>query len=388
MAIYNILNIADIHFGAMKPDQLLYELEIIDEFIEQFGESLDMIVINGDYWDSKMGLYTKSAIAGIKWMTDLVTKCNYKNIHVVIYKGTISHDDDQLEVFRSLEDSFPRFTIINENTYMKFKDLNLLFLPDENMNLDDYYMKYLDNYVREKEDIDIAFFHGNADFVMKSFMTQESELDSHNSVLFEYDFWNKMVKGPLIAGHWHTYMKKGNWYYVGSYSRWKFGEEDPKGALLVSYNTDTSEYFTYRIINDRCPQYKAYQIPTKLYNSVEEYITIIEKIREDISSDENLNVKIEILITDNKAENDAYIQLIKESFLGNKKVKIVLKNKVEIEKRKAKRDEEIVHNQRFDFIIKGGLSEAEKFQRFILEKYGESVPLDFIEKTISKLKSK
>lgn len=385
MAVYNILNIADLHFGAIKPDQLLYELEIIDEFIEQAQDILDLVIINGDYWDSKMGLYTKSAIAGIKWITDLVTKCNYMNIHVIMYKGTISHDDDQLEVFRSLEESMKRFTIITENTFMKFKEMNLLFLPDEIMSLDDYYMKYINNYLKN-DGIDIAFFHGNADFILKSFLSQESELDNFNSVLFEYDFWNKIVKGPMIAGHWHTYMNKGSWYYVGSYSRWKYGEEDPKGALFVSYNTETNEYFTERIINHRAHQYKSYSIPTKLYTSVEEYITIIDKIRNEIESTENLNIRIDILITDEKKENDAFIQLIKDSFLNNKRVKVAIKNKLAIEQRKAKKEEEKKEIAQYDFVTSGKLSEAEIIQRYILNKYGEEIPIEFIQKSIDKVK--
>lgn len=386
--VYNILNIADIHFGAMKPDQLLYELEIIDEFIEEAHDIIDMIIINGDYWDSKLGLYSKSAIAGINWITELVTKCNYKNIQVVIYKGTLSHDDDQLEIFRSLEESMKRFTVITENTFMKIENgPNLLFLPDENMNLDEYYIKYIDNYLRN-EDIHIGFFHGNADFVMKNFMTQESELNSVNSVMFEYDYWNKIIKGPMIAGHWHTYMQKGNWYYVGSYSRWKYGEEDPKGALFLSYNTDTNEWFTERIINYRAPQYLSYTIATELYNSVEDYLAIIEKIRVSLEEIVDLHVKIEILITDDKQENDSYIQLIKDSFVGNKRTKITIKNKIEKDKREVKKQEERKEIAKYGFIMDGGLSESEIFQRFILSKYDEEIPLEFIEKTINKIMKK
>ena len=60
------------------------------------------------------------------------------------------------------------------------------------------------------------------------------------------DFAN--CRGPIIAGHVHVPgCFNSHFYYSGSPIRYKFGEEEPKGILLVYYNLDNGFYYPHLI---------------------------------------------------------------------------------------------------------------------------------------------
>src|SRR5699024_6790585 len=53
-------------------------------------------------------------------------------------------------------------------------------------------------------------------------------------------------RGPIISGHVHTGgCFNSYFYYTGSPLRWKYGEEETKGFLVVLYNLDTREHYTH-----------------------------------------------------------------------------------------------------------------------------------------------
>ena len=49
---YNILAIADIHWGAMDPDEMYNNLQYFLDFIRMKGD-IDLVVICGDYFNMK-----------------------------------------------------------------------------------------------------------------------------------------------------------------------------------------------------------------------------------------------------------------------------------------------------------------------------------------------
>ena len=57
---YNIMTLADIHWDAFDIQQQADEMQLPLEFIRSFP-NLDLVVIAGDYFDTKLSLNSKAA---------------------------------------------------------------------------------------------------------------------------------------------------------------------------------------------------------------------------------------------------------------------------------------------------------------------------------------
>jgi len=383
--IYDIINFCDLHWGAFDINQLSDNLVIVEEFILNY-DNIDLVVIPGDYFDMKLPLNSRAAILAVGWLHKFLDICQSKKVKKVrIVKGTTEHDNDQLEVFRSLEDENGFFKIFNENTVEEtLPGLVCIYCPDETIATEEYKMKYIDNIYRN--DINIGFFHGSFDTVLPDIVTQLSKENSLKNVIFEYDFWKRLIKGPLISGHWHD----GNIYehliYLGSYDRWHFNEEEPKGFGFIRYNTDTEEYFYKKIVNINAPLYITYTIFSNLYKSIDDYNKLIKDIDDRINSISDIKLKIRIVINimDDKPENESLFLGLKHYYINNSIVKIVIKNKLQKEKKKEQKKKNYDIKNEFGFVLDKRIPLSEKIQNFILLTKSKSFELDKIEKVINK----
>jgi len=112
-------------------------------------------------------------------------------------------------------------------------DLNILYIPDEyNHNATDTYDEVL---VRMKElnltEVDIAIMHGQFHYQLPM-ITLESSHDENN--------YNDIVKYHISIGHIHRHSVNGKILAQGSFDRLVHGEEEPKGAMVVTINKITN----------------------------------------------------------------------------------------------------------------------------------------------------
>lgn len=376
---YNIIVLADLHWGAIDPNFQYDNLESVFLFLEEF-KNTDMIVIAGDYFDSKLPLNSTAAILSVQWLNRLyeeAPKYGVKKIRII--KGTEDHDNNQLEVFRSLEDNKGYFRFFNENTYEEtLESLGCIYCPDENINAKEYKEIYTDNILK---DINIGFFHGSFDVVLPDIVVQLSEETSARSIIYEYNFWSKFIKGPMISGHWHNGCELKSLIYVGSYDRWTFNEEETKGFGFIQIDTETNEYFYKKIENVNAPLYITYDIKTHMYHSIEDYNFLIKRINEELEKNKNQNIHIRIVIniTNQNPDNDVFINSIRKFFINNKLVKVTVKNKLKKEKEEesVKKNKEV--KSKFGFILDKSLTEAQKIQEFIMTTKNKDIPIDIIE---------
>ena len=85
---------------------------------------------------------------------------------------------------------------------------------------------------------DMCFMHGTIEGAVYGNNTKEGRLFKIND--FRY------CLGPIISGHVHTGGCFNQcFYYTGSALRYRHGEENPKGFLLVLYNMDTRKYYVH-----------------------------------------------------------------------------------------------------------------------------------------------
>lgn len=382
--IYKIAAISDIHWGVIDPNLQMRYLEFFREFLYLHGNDIDLLVILGDYFDSKLSLNSSQALISNEWFHSILDLCEKNSIVLRLVQGTNSHDNDQLEVFSPLENDF--FKIIFSTTVEEtLPDLTCVYCPDELLQTSIYEDTYLDEILQRK---DIGFFHGSFDVVYGRLLESKPTILDKNNVVFRYELWNKTINGPMIAGHWHDGKTYDDLYYCGSPFRYAFDEEEPKGFLLIQYDTESKEYGVGRILNPISPEYITYEIYTNMYQTKEDYQKAIEDIRKVLQGFESYKyhilskLRVLIYILDEKTENDILLSSLRGEFSQNRNVKITVKNKLKDKKTKERKEISKKREEQFQFIYnKDAKKVHEIIHDFILETSPENVniPIEFIE---------
>ena len=310
----------------------------------------------------------------------------YNKFKIRIVLGTKAHDYDQLDIFDCFEDE--NFKIFRVNTSEEtLPDLWAIYCPDENIINMEYMETYIDNITKD-DGYNIGFFHGNFDVVMLDIPTQETEIQSINNVIFEYELWDKIIHGPIIAGHWHTHREFNKLTYVGSFSRFGFGEEEPKGFLVTEINTETNLYNHTFIENENAQIYKSYILNTQVFPTIDDYSKILNHITEEMTTNADMKVRVRIDLFDDSPLTKKFVDFTKNYFTNSRRVKISINNKYMTKKKKEAEIEKHEELSIYDFIEDRNLSPDMKIQKFINDKYGVKIPIEFIKRYTGKINMK
>lgn len=370
--IFNILTLADLHWGSMEARVHASHYEFIFDFIELFNEGIDLIVLAGDYWDSRIMLNSEIASTGTNWLERLLSnakKYGVKKIRMI--RGTKEHDNDQLEPLRCMEDG-DFFRIFIENTFEEtLPGLRVIYCPEENMKHNEYIDKYSGNIAKFPN---IGFFHGNLDAIMPSIARKDA--DKTNTLIYQYQYWHELIQGPMIAGHWHIGQEYQRWIYVGTPDCWEFGQDDEKGVGFLSYNIEENSYFYHKITNPIANIYEEFIVDTSFHECIEDYQDIInlidKKINEFKNSGKKFKIKITIRITDEKEQNERLISHLKLYYSGMKHVKIAIKDKLQKKRKNEERKRHEELRKKYHYIKDPNLSKSEIIRQHILSKHEES----------------
>lgn len=383
---YNIMCVSDIHWGVISPDEQEKSLEFIFTFLDAYGKNIDLIVLAGDYWDSKLSLNSQEAIKSVKWFHRLLWVCEMYSITLRMFQGTMDHDNDQLEVFFPLQNDF--FKIFMKTTVEEsLPGLVCCYCPDEQIQTDEYEIKYINEILKMK---DIGFFHGSFDLVLGESLMKKPEIIGKNNVIYRYKLWSSQIKGPLISGHWHDGKQYEELYYVGSPFRWEFKEDEEKGFLFIQYDTEDNNYYIQKIINPLAAKYLTYEVYSNLFEDKDDYVDIIQDIQGIIKQlDESFTkdkLRILVYIVDEKPENDVFLSALRQEIINHKNCKITIKNKLKNKKKKETKKHIEDEKKRVGFIFDKDKKRANIIQEFIrVNSDNENdVPIEFIEKNIKK----
>lgn len=359
MSIYIGSHIADIHVGAMDPDDLLFQIK--SAYIKQLRKlpKLDYIIIHGDTYDHKLGLDSKHSKCAFKIMDEITDLALDKGAKVRIIEGTDSHDGSQIENFMMYQKKLD-FRIIRTVTeeYL-FEDFRVLYIPEEYMgNPKKYYAPYFE----EDDRYNMIFGHGQVKET--SFMKQESELSKLDSPIFDVIEFNRICKGPIILGHIHTMMNLYNSvFYPGSFDCWCQGEEHRKGTLLSVYNTDNpSKFIVTPIYNRLARKYK-----TKFINNIIEKYEVEEVYQAILDFIKVKNIyKLRLKVTDTSVpEVSAKIAILKSMISNNKKIDLVIESLMI--NREEEEQKQIV--EEYNYLFDNSLGLEEKVQLFIKNEF-------------------
>ena len=383
--IYKFIVLADIHWGAMHHKNMYNNLELVLEFIRQMKNNIDFVVIAGDYFDCRLQLNSKTALSAVRWFDKLIQTCKKSNVKKVrMIKGTREHDNDQLEVFRApyeSEDGFFKLYNTTESEEL-LPDLLCVFCPDENMNLKDYHQTYYSKFMPNPS---IGFFHGNFDSILPEIEYNRIQENNLPTMIYEYEKFSRVIKGPLISGHWHVKNEYKSLYYVGSYDRWKFNEEEDKGFIYGEINTESDEYFIHRVRNPLARQYKTLIINSDECYSPEHFARLLDMIHDEIKKDSEVMLRVSYLLTNSNEEALINFTLFQKQVAVIRQLRLDLKDLVKRNTKKEKKKQVELEASKYHYIFDPSFTNiSEIIHKFILDSKNVDIPSSTIEKYINK----
>lgn len=374
--IYRIAFEADKHWGAMRPEEQYRSSYILKKFLAEFP--IDLYINLGDFFDTKLLLNSKASIYAVRDFTEKVQICASRGIPVRAIKGTRSHDYDQWDIFDNLAHNplynfkyFKRCTV--EET---LPGLNIWYAPEENMSFSDYMSLYRD-VLLDEECINLGAFHGSFDAVMPS-IALELANSTGTTLVFNYNDCANIVKGPMVAGHWHNGETFGDLAYVGSYDRWTFGEDNIKGFAIYEYNTDTHEYRWIKVPNILAANYKTFDLYTSNYPDSETYKALMDLIDEELNRDPDIQIRISIKINEERPDTDAQLDNLKFHFANERRVHFTLVNQIKKDQKKKKREANQRLESAYSYVRDNSIDIAEKIARYIKQVLGHTYSNDEI----------
>lgn len=344
------VDIADIHFGAINPE-IQYNI-LKEQFLNKIVNiNFNILSLNGDLFDHKFVANSEAIMYAIKFVDECVNICRLKNATLIILHGTMHHDANQLKLFyHYLGDNTVDIRIVEEVKFEYVQGAKILCIP-ELYGKDEEYYKQLLYYSGEYDSVRM---HGTIKNAV--YGANEETLKSDKAPVFGSNTF-RFCRGPIISGHVHTPgCFESNMYYCGTPIRYKFGEEEEKGFIVLFHNLDTHQHFVHfePIMSFR---YDTINLDDMVNKDPREVIAHIKNLQS--SGIDNIRVEFTIYNEDN-------INIIKNYYKNNSSIKIKAENN-----HIAKENKEALEKyQEYNYILDPKLSEYEILSRYINQQKG------------------
>lgn len=371
--------ISDIHIGSKNIENLYEEYKKI--FIENLKkDNVDFVIICGDYFDHKLFLNEKDSAYAYAMMVDIIEATN-KDTKIRLVYGTESHECNQYEIISKLSTIYNRDIKVIKYVTDEFlyQDLHILYLPEEHLhNKDEYYSKYFEN----DKTYDYIFGHGVIREAMKEAATQiETQSKKRKTVpVFSTAELRRICKGETYFGHYHVNCDMDDVFYIGSFSRWQFGEEEAKGFYKIICDTTKNKYKHEFIENSMAPVYKtiSFGYENKVFESHDDMEKSLNRI-DDIFKDNILDhVRFVFNIPSDYEDPEFLMLYLKERYKFNNNVKLEITNGYIDMKRKQQKEEVKKENDKYSFIFDRSMSLEDKTSYFIKIEYNRDISSDII----------
>ena len=347
------VHIADLHFGSFDPKKQ-YDI-LMEQFLTPISQlpKIDIISIDGDTFDHKVMSNSDTALYATKFVDNLVHLSIEKNATLIILAGTYSHDFDQLKLFYHYMDHQQNLgadiRVITNIQFEFIKGARVLMIPELNGLEESMYQKFL----FQSGWYDTAFVHGTFDgAVYNNMVTGNSRLFTAEDFVY--------CTGPVISGHVHkSGCFQGFYYYCGCPYRWKFGEEEEKGYLIVAHDLDSQiHYVSFEPIKSF--RYDTIFLDELVSEDPKAICDYINKRRENDGID-FIKVKFRVPIPGyNKT-------IINNYYRNNGTTFVEFMQAEDIEQ--AKKEQELESTQ-YDYLVDKSISDLERFVMYVNEKEG------------------
>lgn len=344
------VHIADLHFGAFNPKTQFDILE--EQFLTNIRllPKIDIISVNGDIFDHKVMSNSDVSLYASLCIDRLVNIAREKNATLVIIAGTFSHDNDQLKLFyHYMDDKTVDVRIITSIQFIEVKGARILCIPEQ-YGLDESIYRH---FFFESGWYDSAFIHGTFKGSVFGDNVGAGRLLTPEDFIF--------CKGVAIAGHVHkSGCFNGFYYYCGCPYRWKFGEEEEKGYLLLAHDLDTQiHYVQFEPITSF--RYDTIYLDELVSEDPKKIIDYINNLKSEQGID-FIKVRFRVPIPGyNKT-------IINNYYRNNSSTTIEF---MDIEEIEQQRKNDIVQmNDKYSYLIDNSISDFERFVRYINESEG------------------
>ena len=377
---YKGLVISDIHVGAFDVERQYMEFhDIFINYIKKL-KTLDFLIITGDYFHHKFYLNDKESVYAYRMMKNLIEVCSRLNTKIRIVYGTESHECNQYDVL-SILDLYDDIRIIKKvESEELLPGMNVLYLPEEYMyNKHEYYKDYLYSNNR----YDYIFGHG----VIREIMgTVASKMESDSSKRLKVPVFNSkelddVCYGETYFGHYHIgYNINDKIFSVGSFSRWQFGEEEPKGFYELTCDPIKEKYSHKFHENTLAEKFVTigFGYNSKIFTDNDYMQKELSKVDKMIEDDIMDHVRFEFNIPEDAENPESTINYIKERYKFNDTIKVNIVNGY-IEKKKEVQKEKISEDlDKYGFIYDKSLPIENKIHQYITIEYSKDIPVSDI----------
>lgn len=341
------IHVADIHFGCSINPKVEYDI-LKEQMVNELEPlQFDILSVDGDIFERKFMSNTEPIMYASLLISDYVNLCKKKNATLVILAGTKEHDAGQLRLFyHYLQDPDIDIRIVETIQYEYIKGAKVLCIP-ELYGVDESIYQF---YLKKSGIYDMCFMHG----------TIKGSVYNNNvgqSRLFSIDDFSH-CKGPIISGHVHGGgCFNSHFYYTGTPIRYEYGQENPKGFLIVLYNLDTREHYTYlkEIYSFR---YDTVNLDDLIASDPKDIIAYIDKLHNE--GIDNIRVQFTKEIS---SEN---LNILKNYYRSSGHVKFKISETKSMIKDKAK-DFDNDEFQCYDYLFDPSMSPYDRLAKFIMD---------------------
>lgn len=240
---------ADLHWGVIDPSVFEKELDkCLFEPLRHRKNKIDFLVIAGDTFDMREYFSSKTVRYVIRFLYQLLDYVD----KIFVIEGTRNHDGYQTiplstifcDVLKTNQIQF-----IQEVTDIRYKDISVLFIPEEYVvDEENYYKSFFSNHY------DFIFGHGMIDKIWYARESNEKLVVNHvpSAPLFSVDQLCS-VANYVYFGHVHThkaYGPRNRFKYIGPPTRWEFDKDWDCGYYHVWYDRTTGLANEEFIVNE------------------------------------------------------------------------------------------------------------------------------------------
>ena len=174
-------------------------------------------------------------------------------------------------------------------------------------------------------------------------------------------------------------------FYVGSFTRWKFGEEGPKGYYKLTCNPKKESYKATFVENTMAQTFNtiAFGYSDKIFEDDEKMEEVLNRMDNLINSDVFDRVRFIFNIPKDVENPEATMNYLKEKYKFNDKVKLEIQHGYIEEKRERQKEEIQKENEKYSFIFDNSLPLEDKISRFIMIEYDKNIPTDKVKTYLS-----
>lgn len=273
----------DVHLGNTR-NKAVNIIRNIDKFFDNYSSTspyagLDAIFIEGDLFDALISYSSTDALEVTIWLGRFMRFCARHGIVLRILKGTPKHDREQAkmsEAVYKLIDVPLDFRYIDTLHVEKIESLGIsvLYVPDEwTAQTKPTYNQAL-QLLEEAglAQVDIAVMHGAFRYQLPMAPDTVPKHDENDYLA--------IVRYFINIGHVHSFSVFERIIASGSFDRMFHGEEEPKGATLMTLSPDGNSFMFLE--NKEAKIFKTIHIKTKdVDKAIEQIRKIVDKLPDD-----------------------------------------------------------------------------------------------------------